>query len=850
MSGFAWPRELFEGGDLLFVEPLWLWALVLAPLLVLALPRARGADRVRNLVGLLLRILACSVLVLAAARPFSVQREPDLSLVVAIDASSSMNAERLADVRAVAEQYVELAPSSVAVRWVALGDGLAFDGELPPAEPGHGTDLAALIDLALAAAPPARSRRVLLLSDGADTHGGAGVSAVLESATSAGGAGARIYPLPPAVVGANVGISALDLPMEVEVGELVEAQLVLHATEAVKATLVLRGEEVLSEETLTLSPGSSLHSVSFKAPKAGTWRLQATLDGADAWPEDDGRGAWLITTTDGPVLVHGPNAEVVVAALRNGGVRSRSLETFPDAVAPGAALLLLSPDMESWPKDRPRVLQSWVRDEGVDLILAGGPKGLGADGDWMDALDRTLPLAFPKKKKRQPPPLAVVYVIDTSDSMARSRKLDLAVAAVDESVGMLSPEARVGVLTFADQYEWKVPLTRAKNREAIQESIHTLTVGGGTNVYPAIEEAWKALQATDAVLKHIIVLTDGRGTTRYDQHFQMMEKIGRSQVTVSTVALSAEAARDELEKVADVANGRAWYTESFEDIPRIFVDETMTLLRQNAVEEDTHARRVTGSRLAGTVDWAEAPLLGGYNESRPKPTADLGLVFGDRSKPLLASWNYGLGSATVFASELGGGWGARWVEWKGLSPWLARLIEVVRERPERKELTLLLQPGESDLDVVLVALDSVGSPREKLAPELTVLGDSGERTLTLVEEVPGRYRARVSWDGPLLVTAKVPGGAGTPAGVARGQMAPPVPVELAGRLFDLQTLQDIAAASGGSVLPEPQALFTEGVREREEQRHHWPWLLAAGLAALLLDVLTRRLRMPRRRDRP
>ena len=845
ISGWALPQELLEAGDILFLESVWLWGLLVAPFLVLALPRARGADRARNLGSLVLRILACWILVVAASRPYSVQREPDLALVVAVDASASMSAERIADVRAVADAYVEAAPPSVDVKWVALGSQLAFDGELPPAQPESGTDLSALVDLALAAAPPARTRKVLLLSDGADTRDSGGVSPVIESATSAGAAGARIYPIPPAVQSGNVGIHRLDLPLEAEAGARVEAELILHATAPTKATLTLKGEEELVSEVLELQVGSTVHRLSFSAPRdAGTWRLEATLDAGDAWPQDDVRGGWLITQKDGPVLVHGPNADVVVAALRNGGVPSRVQADFPKRVAPGAALVLLGPDMESWPKDRPRLLQSWVRDEGVDLVMTGGPSGLGADGDWMDPLDRTLPLAFPRKKKRQPPPLAVVYVIDTSDSMARSRKLDLAVAAVDSSVAMLTPEARVGVLTFADQYEWKVPLTRAKNKEAITESIQTLTVGGGTSVYPAIEEAWKALQATDAVLKHIIVLTDGRGTTRYDQHFNMMEKIGRSQVTVSTVALSHEAAREELEKVADVANGRAWYTETFEDIPRIFVDETMTLLRQNAVEEDTRARRVTGSQLAGAVDWTAAPILGGYNEAKPKPTADLGLVFGDRSQPLLGSWRYGLGTATVFASELGGGWGARWVEWKGLSPWLAALVEAIRERPERKELNLLVQPGPDDVDVVLVALDAVGAPREQLKPELHIRGDQGESTVVMAEEVPGRYRARVAWDGPLLLTAKVPSGAGTPAGVARGQTAPPVPTELAGRLFDLDRLEAIAAASSGSVLPEPRALLTEGVLEREEHRHHWPWLLVASLVALLLDVLVRRLRLP------
>ena len=33
---------------------------------------------------------------------------------------------------------------------------------------------------------------------------------------------------------------------------------------------------------------------------------------------------------------------------------------------------------------------------------------------------------------------------------------------------------------------------------------------GGTSIYPALEEAYKAAAASDARLKHIILLTDGQ----------------------------------------------------------------------------------------------------------------------------------------------------------------------------------------------------------------------------------------------------------------------------------------------------------------------------------------------------
>ncbi|HJN74425.1 MAG TPA: VWA domain-containing protein [Myxococcota bacterium] len=825
---WATPTELWTE-PLEVLDPVFLWLLVLPPLLVFVLPKTNAlADRARNLGSLLVRILALWALVLAAARPVTLRDVPDLSLVVAVDASGSMSEARLADVRGLVEGY--LANTDVPVEWVeASGD--------------DETDLAALVDLAVAAAPPAESRRVLLLSDGADTRGQAGVERVVAGAALAGARGVQIHPVPPGVADDNRGVHGLDLPLAVEAFSRTEALVRVHSTGSGPATVVLRlGDEVLAEEDVELVPGTQELRMSFRAPRAGTHKVEALVDGGDPWPGDDARSGWMVTTTDGPVLVHGNRHEVLVAALLARGVEARSVSEIPNATPEGAALVLLAPDMEAWDPELPERLQALVRDDGVDLVLAGGPQGLGSDEEWMEPLDRTLPVVFPQKKKRQPPPLAVAYVIDRSDSMAREGKLDLAVAAVTQSVEMLSPDSRVGVLTFSDSSEWIVPLTRAKNKTAIIEAVGSIRVSGGTEIYPALEVAFEALAATDALVRHIIVLTDGRGNTRIDQHSDLMRRISASSVSVSTVALSAEAAREELQRVADRGRGRAWYTETLEDLPKIFVEETMTLLRKNAVEEDDSVRAMPGSPLAGSRDWSAAPLLGGYNEARAKPTASLGLVLGDRSRPLLSSWRYGLGSATVFSSELGGGWGSRWVEWEGFSPWLAELVEAIRLRPETRELFISVEATQEGVVVVLDVLDVLGVPREGLVPELRIRGDGTEREVDFDEVVPGRYAATVEWDGPLLLTAVVPSGPGTPAGVVRAQVAPPPSPELSGTLLDIDRLEAIAAASGGRVLPDPRVLLDEGVRDRRDRRHHWLWLLWTGIGSLLVDVAIRRIR--------
>jgi hypothetical protein len=563
----------------------------------------------------------------------------------------------------------------------------------------------------------------------------------------------------------------------------------------------------------------------------------------DEWPQDDARGGWQRTVGEAEVVLWGDGAEALAPKLNKGGLKSRVSLELPTSLPEGSTLFILSPALDRWPAEQHAQVADLARVGGVDVVISGGRRGLALDEPHMEPLARALPVILPERRRREPPPLAVIYLIDRSDSMARSQKLELAISAVRSSVDMLPPEARVGVLSFSDAPVWTVPLTRAKNAAAIKEAVGALTVSGGTQIYPALEEAFTALSATDATLKHIILLTDGVGLTRYDQHLSLMSRIQGSTVTVSTIALSPEAARKELEIVATYGKGRAWYAERAQDVPQIFLDETLNVLRRNLTESDDRARPVPGSPLAGSVDWASAPLLAGWNESKARTTAELGLSLGVVTRPLLTSWRYGLGSTTVFSSELGGGWGAGWLTWASLDRWLVELVRAVRRRPPDTMITLQLRADADAAQLTVLTTDRLGSPREGVKAEALVTGAQGTTRLLLTEEAPGRYVAEAPWDGALWVEARIDGLEGTPASVARGQVAPPPPLELDGPLSNPALLTEIAAASGGEVLPDALGFATAGVRERVERRGVWPWLVLAALAGLVVELGLRRVRV-------
>src|SRR6185503_19403213 len=67
------------------------------------------------------------------------------------------------------------------------------------------------------------------------------------------------------------------------------------------------------------------------------------------------------------------------------------------------------------------------------------------------------------------------------------------------------------------------------------------------------------------------------------------------------------------------------------------------------------------------------PPLTGYLVTSPKDLADVMLV-SDAADPLLARWQYGLGRAVAWTSDLRGRWSEVWVTWPGTAQLFSGLV--------------------------------------------------------------------------------------------------------------------------------------------------------------------------------
>ena len=145
------------------------------------------------------------------------------------------------------------------------------------------------------------------------------------------------------------------------------------------------------------------------------------------------------------------------------------------------------------------------------------------------------------------------------------------------AITLLNPFDQVGLVAFNTDTEWVIPLTEAGDRERIGAKLSGLNHSGGTDVFKGLVEGFQALSQVKAIKKHLILLSDGL-TPKAD--FEgLVRQMAQQRITVSTVALGEDADKWLMSQVADWGQGRYYYANDSDSVPRIFTSETILVAR-------------------------------------------------------------------------------------------------------------------------------------------------------------------------------------------------------------------------------------------------------------------------------
>ena len=210
----------------------------------------------------------------------------------------------------------------------------------------------------------------------------------------------------------------------------------------------------------------------------------------------------------------------------------------------GYDLFLADPDTRT---DRVFELD-WVPDFGH------GPESALMTWDGGDAIYAMLMLAPPLAEAIAPQPREVVFVIDTSGSMA-GQSLQQAKAALYQGLDRLEPDDRFNLIEFNSDsrvlFERSLPADEAGMVEAM-DFIDALAANGGTNMAPALRDAM-SLPRHKGLLRQIVFVTDGSVGNEDDLLLQIGDELGDSRLF--TVAIGSAPNSGFMRKAAAIGRG-------------------------------------------------------------------------------------------------------------------------------------------------------------------------------------------------------------------------------------------------------------------------------------------------------
>jgi Mg-chelatase subunit ChlD len=847
-----------------FLEPSWFYLLALTPyFFVIRTFALTDVSVTQQYVTAGWRSLVIAGLAVALARPVHTTSDDKIATVVLVDVSESVSDKQLDAVRKYIEALdggkgdrdrLDVVTFAERPRRTPFDDGKHVIARHP--NEGAGTNLQAAIQLGYGMFPPGYLPRMVILSDGNETDG----DLLAEAYRAADMAVKLSWKTFPEDRVDEIRVASITLPDDIKMGAPFEVTAEIWSTHEEEVTLALRQDDFPNglepKKTVTLREG--INKVRFKSQAKKAGFTTYTLRVVD--PQRDTEKANNATTMTAPVRGRPRVLYVEGGVQRNRGSaghlqRALEHENIDVEVRGPRGLPSTAKELEKFDlvlvSDVPAhflglaqmsAVESYVRDLGGGLIMAGGEDSFGSGGYQGTRMEKIMPVRFDSERVKEQPNIAIALVIDRSGSMSGA-KIEAAKESARATAEVLSPRDLISVVAFDNMPTTVVRLQRASNRMRISTDISRLQAGGGTNIFPALQEAYQILQGANAKVKHVIVLSDGQAP--YDGIADLCAEMRASRITVSAVGIG-DADRNLLQLIADNGEGNLYMTDDLANLPRIFMKETTEAQKSALVEDLVKAIVVKHVEMIEGTGVANAPLLHGYVSTKKKPTAEVVLV-SELGEPILARWRVGLGTSVAWTSDVKNRWSVEWIKWKGYPKFWAQVIRSSMRRKVYDSYDMYTSVVDGRAQVVVDAVDNDDQFVNRLDTVLEVIDPATSKT---VREIPmdqsaaGRYTADFEFDryGSYMLKAVHRRGDRTVA-ESVGAIALPYPAEYRRSTPNETPLRQAAVITGGLHEPKPQAVFQSYDESIEYTRDLWPWVLLFVAGLILLDIYFKRVRL-------
>ncbi|WP_143544029.1 VWA domain-containing protein [Rhodopirellula sp. MGV] len=862
---------------------------------------AQVVGRKRAFIAITLRSLVIACVVLALSELQFGWLADRLAVVYVLDQSDSISAESR---RAMLEYAKTSATRDRNEQRQDMVGMVAFAGdariETPPYEAAlpsrptisgdqlnaDATNLEKALDLAVAAMPPESRQRVVVLTDG---HATAGDAQNAASRAAKHGIGIDIVPVARDNAG-DVAITRLDVPQHLDAGQsfsgrlIVEYQNVDRSAKAAGNITVtqttIEGRRLVLSEAVELSTGKTVLPFNHVIQDPSMVTFHAEFVPKNRSDDRHHKNNQVSSY----VWVGGPSRTLLIKKASQPGEFDFLVETLrqqeievevrqSDAAFDSLADLMSfdSVILANLPKAggdsaetigglSDRQVDMLVRNTqrfGAGLLMIGGPDSFGAGGWRGSALEAAMPVDFEIKNTRIRAVGALMLVLDTSGSMD-GQKIQLCRAAARSAIESLGSTDFVGVVTFDSETKETIPLQQVNDPRRMKPALSRIAASGGTDMFPAMSLGYAKLSRVDAMVKHMIIVTDGQ--TNPGQFDQLTRQMRQDSITVSTLAVGADADQTLLNRIASQGGGKYYAVKSPLAIPQIVLRESRRVAKP-LIYEVPEGMVPLKSSVHPIIDGIESlPPVTGMVLTTPKTSPLVqNLLMApqpvDGDYPLLSVWTYGLGHTAAVTTDSAPRWSSTWMDSPSAKQLLGQLVRWLK-RPtdgsDQYDVVSHWKNGEAKVIVDNLRPDE--STNDLIEFEAAMIGSDGEPIpLSLRQVAPGRFIATAAVTDPGSYFVQVVP-SDTRAPIVRGFNVP-FGIEYATNAHDTTVLHSIADAKPvggqpgevsqpiGSKQTAPSLVnhFRDGLQRHATMQDVWPWLVFVSCLIFLGDIGNRRL---------
>ena len=186
-----------------------------------------------------------------------------------------------------------------------------------------------------------------------------------------------------------------------------------------------------------------------------------------------------------------------------------------------------------------------------------------------------------KKPQDSPQVANLSLALDCSSSM-RGEKFNQAKESALRLFELLQEQDYLSVISFDKSAKVDHPsIKKSSASQSVEDVIKSLRLGKGTNIYEALELAYKEvskeIEDSDSVTRRIVLLTDGEASVgrMEEKDFVLLSKRIREYhgITISPIGIGDEYDQRLLHAIAQAGGGLPYHVKESDDLRRIFTEQ-------------------------------------------------------------------------------------------------------------------------------------------------------------------------------------------------------------------------------------------------------------------------------------